>query len=154
MAAGIKSWLLRLMSAKAFVGKLVGGLEGEDHLAVQVAADLRQWTLEGRLSAVWTKIPHEVGACSPKSPSFRVSQARYAKQLAMGLVTGSADYVFTWMHGSGGGWIELKRAVGGSLSPEQRDFRDWCVTQGVRYATCRSRAEVKATLIEWGCLRD
>lgn len=156
MAASVKAWLLRLMHHKGFSGRLQGGLKSEDRLAVEVAADLREWTLAGRLRAVWTKIPHEVGAVSKKSPAFNVAQSRYAKQLAMGLITGSADYVFTWstigqICAHYCGWIELK-AKGGSLSDAQKDFRDWCAAARVQYVICRDRAAVKATLIEWGCL--
>jgi hypothetical protein len=45
-------------------------------------------------------------------------------------------------------YIELKSAVG-SLSPEQRAFRDRCAPHGI-FALCRSLEEVEATLRGWG----
>lgn len=68
---------------------------------------------------------------------------------AMGLVAGSADYVFC--ADGFAGWIELKSPVG-SLNPAQKGFRDWCAGQNVSYAICRSMSEVGATLTSWGLL--
>ena len=94
------------------------GLKGqEDELAIAVATMLRVASLEGRLKATWTCIPHEVGAVPQKSAEFKKRQTRYAKAKAMGLITGSTDYVFVWP--GGGGWIELK-SQHGSLSSAQR----------------------------------
>lgn len=137
--------VLRLMTFRTFKGKT----GEEDRLAIEVAMMLRVETIRGTLKAAWTCIPHEVGAMSLGAKGFRLAQARYAKAKAMGLVTGSADYVFVWA--GGGGWIELK-AKGGSLSAEQRDFRDWCVATGCHYAVCRSLEEVRENLISWGAL--
>ena len=137
--------LLRIMQVKPFKGK-----KGpEDRLAIDVASMLRIASLEGRLSATWTCIPHEVGAVRKGSSAFRLAQARYAKAKAMGLITGSADYVFVWP--DGGGWIELK-APTGSLSPAQQDFRDWCAGAGTRFEVARSTDDVEAILIHWGVL--
>lgn len=137
--------LIRLMSFKPFRGKT----KGEDDLAIEVASYLRAATLEGMLKATWTCIPHEVGAMSLNSKGFKTAQTRYAKAKAMGLITGSADYVFVWPQG--GGWIELK-AQTGSLSTSQRDFRLWCEATGTRHATCRSLEQVVETLFRWGVL--
>lgn len=139
--------LLRLMFYHPFKGKLRGP---EDRLAIDVATMLRVATLEGRLKATWTCIPHEVGATALKSKEFNLAQARYAKAKAQGLITGSGDYVFVW--NEGGGWIELK-APNGSLSPAQKDFRYWCMQSGSHYATCRTVEEVEQTLILWGALQ-
>lgn len=122
----------------------------EDDIAIEVANMLKAAALEGKLSAVWTCIPHEVGATSKGKQGFNLAQARYAKAKAMGLITGSADYVFVWP--DGGGWIELKTKTG-SLSPAQRLFRDWCVGAGVKHAVCRSCGDVSKILFEWGVLR-
>lgn len=133
--------LLRLMDYKFFRGR-VGP---EDRIAIDVATMLRVATIEGRLSATWTHIPHEVGGGKGKS-----SQIRYALAKAMGLIAGSCDYVLVWP--GGGGWIELKTPTG-SLNPAQRDFRDWCAATSCRHAVCKSTDEVEKTLISWGVLR-
>lgn len=140
------SALLRLMLASPFRGKLRGP---EDAISIEVGNSLRAWTLEGRLIWTWTCIPHEVGFFARRDMA-RVSQQRYAKAIAQGLIAGSGDYVFV---GPGdGGWIELKSATG-KLSPDQRDFRDWCEERGVRWARARSLEEFEAILIEWGALK-
>lgn len=139
--------ILRLMSFKNFKGRT----GPEDRIAIEVAMMLRVETIRGTLKATWTCIPHEVGATSLNSKGFRLAQTRYAKAKAMGLVTGSADYVFVWP--DGGGWIELK-AKDGSLSQPQRDFREWCETAGVRHAVCRSVEDVAETLFSWGVLTN
>lgn len=139
--------LRRLLTFTPFRGRTRGP---EDDLALVVGSALRGWTLEGRLHATWTNVPHEVGAVSKKSPAFRAAQARYAKNIAQGLIAGSGDYVFI---GDGpAGWIELKSSTG-SLSPDQRDFRDWCGLVGARYEVCRTIDAVEATLRGWGMLR-
>ncbi len=139
--------LARLLSFTPFRGKLRGP---EDAISLEVGSQLRAWALEGRLRATFCCVPHESGAVSPKSPEFKRAQARIAKAVAQGMVTGSGDYVF--VSSDGGGWIEIK-SLTGSLSPAQRDFRDWCFDVGVKHAVCRSLDEVKTVLIEWGMLR-
>lgn len=138
---GLFSVLLRLMEVKHFRGRT----GPEDRIAIEVGNMLRAATLEAKLSAVWTHIPHEVGGGN------HLSSIRYALAKAMGLITGSADYVFVWPEG--GGWIELKSKTG-SLSPAQRDFKQWCSTTGVKHAVCRSCEEVEETLRTWGVLND
>lgn len=140
--------LMRLMDDGKSSRKIRGP---EDALAKGVASMLRAATLEGRLAATFTCVPHEVGAMSLKDKGFNVAKARYATAKSHGLITGSADYVFVWA--GGGGWIELK-APGGSLTPAQRDFRDWCAATGSCHAVCRSVEEVEHKLIEWGALRS
>jgi len=138
--------LRRLLAFQPFRGKTRGP---EDDLALVVGSALRGWVLEGRLHATFTCIPHEVGAVSRTSSEFRTAQARYAKNVAFGLIAGSGDYVFI---GEGrGGWIELK-APRGSLSEGQRDFRAWSEHTGAPYAVCRSLNDVEATLLGWGLL--
>jgi hypothetical protein len=139
--------LRRLLAFTPFRGRTRGP---EDDLALVVGAALRAWVLEGRLHATFTCVPHEVGAVSKTSPAFRPAQARYAKNIAQGLIAGSGDYVFVWE--GGGGWIELKSSTG-SLSPDQRDFRDWCGHAGARHAVCRTLDQVETVLRDWGALR-
>ena len=144
---GIKlSELLSLMDYRPY-----RGTSGpEDQMAMAVATMLRCASIEGRLKATWTCIPHEVGAVPQKSAEFKKRQTRYAKAKAMGFIAGSADYVFVWP--GGGGWIELK-SDHGSLSPVQRTFRDWCKATGSHHAVCRSVDEVVEKLIEWQALQ-
>jgi len=143
---GIKlSRLLSLMDYQHYRGTT----GEEDRLAIAVATMLRVASIEGRLKATWTCIPHEVGAVPQKSAEFRKRQTRYAKAKAMGLITGSTDYVFVWA--GGGGWIELK-SQHGALSPPQRRFREWCMATGSNWAVCRTVEEVVDILISWGAL--
>lgn len=134
----LMSTMLRVLDFKPFRGR-----KGpEDLLSIDVATMLRAATLEGRLDAVWTMIPHELGGAG-KLAAIRVALAK-----AMGLIAGSGDFVFVWP--TGGGFIELK--VRAALSPAQQDFRDWCIGSGNRYAVCKSVNEVEAKLREWGAL--
>lgn len=144
---GIKlSELLSLMDYRPYRGST----GEEDKLAISVATMLRVASLEGRLKATWTCIPHEVGAVPLKSAEFKKRQTRYAKAKAMGLIAGSTDYVFVWP--GGGGWMELK-TQNGALSPKQRQFRDWCRATGCEWIVCRSLEEAVDALVSWGVLQ-
>lgn len=127
------------MECKAFRGKT----GPEDQLAIEVANFLRAATLERRLLCTWTHIPHEVGG------GAKMARVRYSLAKAMGLITGSGDYVFVGQ--CGGGWIELKSKTG-SLTPQQKDFREWCSGTGVNHAVCRSLEEVVHHLKSWELL--
>lgn len=131
--------LLALMHYKTFKGRM----GEEDRLSVEVATMLRVATTEGRLSATWTHVPHEAAG------KGKFAAIYMAKAKAMGLIKGSADFVFVWPNG--GGWIELK-TDSGRLTPEQKTFREWCKAAGSHHATCRTLEEVEAKLIEWGVL--
>lgn len=131
--------ILRLMEYRTFRGRI----GGEDRMSVDVAIMLRVATIEGRLRATWTHIPHEAAGRGKFAAIYM------AKAKAMGLIKGSADFVFVWQ--GGGGWIELKSETG-SLTKEQREFRDWVIATGGNHAVCRSKQEVEAKLIEWGAL--
>ncbi len=140
------SWIARLLT-RLPLGRMKLG--PEDQASIEFGDKLRQWSMEGRLKGTWTKIPHEVGAVSAKRGGFRTAQARYAKQIAMGLVTGSADYVFVW--DGGGGWIEMK-SKSGSLTDQQRLFRQWAESQSVKGEMVRSADAGEAILRGWGVL--
>ncbi len=131
--------LLRLMDYKTFKGRM----GEEDRLSVDVATMLRVAAVEGRLKATFSHVPHEV-AGKGKFAAIYMAKAR-----AMGLIKGSADFVFVWS--DGGGWIELKTDTG-SLSPAQKDFRTWANDSGCRHAVCRSVEEVEHQLYSWGAL--
>lgn len=67
---------------------------------------------------------------------------------AMGLRKGVADLCLV-LPGGGAGFLELKSKTG-SLSKDQRDFRDAVVAAGARYAQCRTLDDVQAALTAWG----
>jgi hypothetical protein len=133
--------LITLMDYKFFRGRT----GAEDRLAIEVATELRVATLEGRLRATWTHVPHEVGG-KGKGAMIRMALAK-----AMGLIKGSGDFVFVWPEG--GGWIELK-VQAGRLSAHQSLFRDWCKGTGSRHAVCKTPQEVIDKLTEWGALTE
>ena len=134
------AYLLRLMASRIFRGKT----GPEDREAIALANRLRAATLSGQTAGPWWHTANE-GKLS--------STAAAALLKACGLISGAPDYVFL---GDGGGVIELKRpgAPPSSLSPAQRDVRDWCQASGVRWAMCRSADEAEATLRAWGWLKD
>jgi hypothetical protein len=75
------------------------------------------------------------------------------------LLEGASDLTVLWPDGSG--CIELKRPAvrtlfgkqrAGTLSDEQRQFRERCAAVGVPYVVCESWPEVRDTLIAWGRL--
>jgi hypothetical protein len=136
---GMIATLLRLMDYRHFKGRT----GPEDKLAIEVASMLRAATVEGKLRATWTHVPHEVGG------KGKLAAIRMALAKAMGLIKGSADYVF--VAENGGGWIEIK-VPGNYPTPIQRDFGEWCRINNVRHAICRSTQEVEDTLRSWGLL--
>ncbi len=142
-------WLYKLMHRENLGRSLRIG--PEDRVCITFADNLRVWSLEGRLKATWTHIPHEVGG-----GAGRGSEARYAVAKALGLIAGSGDYVFVAPDGPGG-WIEAKRpkdgkSAAGRLNPAQVMFRDWCALAGVRYEVMHSPEEGEAILKKWGML--
>jgi len=134
--------ILRLMAPR----KLSQGvhLKPEEDLARAYANALRQATIEGRLRCVWTHPANEVAG-----QQNRLAQIRYAIAKAMGLIDGTADYLFLWADGSGA--LEAKIGNNGQQA-NQVDFEAWCIANGVRYATFTSVAEGLAHLVEWGVL--
>lgn len=76
-----------------------------------------------------------------------LSPAARSRAKAMGVRPGFPDLSFVFPDG-GTRYIELKSEVG-SLSAEQREFRDFTRPHGV-WAVCRSVDEVAAALRGWG----
>jgi hypothetical protein len=77
----------------------------------------------------------------------KMTPAARNKAKAMGLKPGWPDLQFLLPDGRVT-FIELKSETG-SLSPEQRAFRDAAAPHGI-HAVCRSIDEVEATLRGWG----
>ncbi len=131
------NFLLRLMHYRG----APKNLKPEAELTVHCANDLRQWTLEGSLRAVWFHVPNEFGG--RKQPAFG------ALMSAMGRINGVGDFVFLWK--SGCGLIELKTPTG-RQTENQEDFQQWCESLGIDYQICRSRSDMRRTLEGWNIL--
>jgi len=50
-------------------------------------------------------------------------------------------------------FIELKRVRGGQISKEQRDWREFLISQGYQHRFCRGADEAWAVILEYLCLR-
>lgn len=135
--------LLRLMDPGKLSGPAIRRMKPEECLSREVAGACRVWTLEGRLDAVWSHVPNEIGG------SAKNAKLLYAKTKHMGLISGAPDFFFVGR--SGAVVIELKSKTG-SLNPNQKDYRTWCETQRVPYHVCRTLAEVEAVLKAEGLL--
>jgi hypothetical protein len=118
--------ILALLAAIPF-GRGFRLTKPEDLFAYAVANMLRQESASGRLRAIWTHVPNEVGvdttAAGAKSASLRYVTAR-----ALGLVPGCPDYLFLGRDKSVA--VELK-AKTGRLNPNQKEFAEWCRWLGV-----------------------
>lgn len=134
------AFLLRLMDYARLSRSIRIGPEDAEALAL--AADLRELTLTGRLLCIWLHPANELATAEVRGGKVRVPP-RVALARALGLITGASDYLFLYRDGSLA--IEMKSAKG-SMTPGQRDFREWCVLIGVPYYVCRSRDQAIAVL--------
>lgn len=125
------AFLLRLMSYRPLSRNVALGPEDLECLAF--TTELRAAALEGRLRAVFTHPANELAGLPPSAPRRFLVRAAIAR--ALGLITGSSDYLFLWQGGSLA--IEFKAGRNG-LSDGQRDFRDWCAHVGVPFHLVRS----------------
>jgi|EndMetStandDraft_7_1072992.scaffolds.fasta_scaffold370686_2 hypothetical protein len=142
----VAPFLLRLMDHAALSAALVRSLGPEDSEAYRFANELRGLTLEGQLDAVWTHPANELaGVVISKGKPRASPQAALAR--ALGLITGTSDYLFLWSTGSGA--IEFKSATG-RLTDGQKDFRSWCEHRGVPFALVRTVGEALDVLRGWG----
>ncbi len=121
-------------------------IKAEEKLAIDFANSLRAATIEGRLRCVWTHPANEIAG-----RQNRLAQIRYTIAKAMGLIDGTADYLFLWSAGSGA--LEAKVGKNGQ-QPNQIDFEAWCTEMGVPYRTFTSVGEGLAILSEWGILKE
>jgi len=130
--------LYRLMA----IPRLSVLLKAENRLSYDVANMMRAATLDGTYRGVWTHPANE----------GKRSRLIGALLKAIGLIPGSPDFWFVWP--GGGGLIELKVPPirPSSLSPSQRDFKDWCAMLGVNHAVCTTPDEVWQQLVSWGAV--
>jgi hypothetical protein len=134
--------IVRLMAPRNLSARI--RLKPEEILAKDFANALRQATIEGRLRCVWTHPANEVAG-----QQNGLAQIRYAIAKAMGLIDGTADYLFLWSDGSGA----LEAKVGrNDQQANQVDFQEWCISNGVRYETFTSVEQGLAILVGWGVL--
>lgn len=144
------AFLVRLMG-HASLSRMVQ-LGPEDREALIFANELRVATLEGRLRVVWTHPANELGGMIQKRRDGSVYvPVQIAIARALGLITGTSDYLFLWDGGCG--CIEMKSSKG-RLSLAQTDFRDWADINRVPFHIARSAAEGLEILRSWGVLND
>lgn len=134
--------LARLMRATKTSARIV--LQPEERLAAAFATALRAAVLEKRLRAVWTHPANEIAG-----RRSGLSQIRYAIAKSMGLIDGTADYLFLASDGSGA--LEAKVGRNG-LQDNQKDFQAWCEMNGVKHAVFRTVEEGLEALVKWGFL--
>lgn len=121
-------------------------IKAEEKLAIDFANSLRAATIEGRLRCVWTHPANEIAG-----RQNRLAQIRYTIAKAMGLIDGTADYLFLWSAGSGA--LEAKVGKNGQ-QPNQIDFEAWCTEMAVPYRTFTSVSEGLSILSQWGILTE
>jgi hypothetical protein len=134
--------ILRLMTPRILSSRI--RVKKEEALAIAFANALRALTIEGRLRCVWTHPANEVAGQQTNK-----AQIRYAIAKAMGLIDGTADYLFLWSDGSGA--LEAKVGSNGQ-QPNQIDFEQWCLAKKVKYSTFTSVEEGIAILESWNVI--
>ncbi len=79
-----------------------------------------------------------------------------ARDKRLGAKRGVFDYTFHWTDKHGvkcSGFIEMKMP-NGALSPEQEDFKEWCIREKRPYAVCTGPTEALKVLQEWGLIKS
>ncbi|HWU01654.1 MAG TPA: hypothetical protein VN222_02845 [Novosphingobium sp.] len=129
-------FLTRLMDHRALSTPAQLRLGPEDKEAYAFANELRALTLEGRLAAVWTHPANELAGMVRKAANGKVVvPPQIAVARALGLITGTSDFLFMWHDGACA--IEFKSKTG-TMTSGQRDFRDWCAMARVPFHLVRS----------------
>ena len=124
--------VVRLMSWRPFNNRTKTPRPEQD-LCIDFANRLRALELDGKLRCVWTHVPNEIGWNRNK-----VAQTIYAAAKAMGMIVGTADYLFLAENGS----LALEaKSKAGSQHEGQKDFEKWCQEKNVPYALFRSADE-------------
>lgn len=99
---------------------------------------------------LWTHHPNNFMPIDHKNPEQVRRQKKHSARMAkMGLRPGWPDYDFIKPDDGRMHMIEMK-TLKGSLSKEQREFRDECQRQGIPWALCRTTAAVWEQLNAWG----
>ena len=93
-------------------------------------------------------LPRDVIFFAVPNGGYR-TRAEAALTKAMGGLAGVPDLAFILPPNGTAAFIEMKSATG-TLSPNQRAFRDRANVAGACWAECRSLADVIATLKLWG----
>lgn len=128
------AFLVRLMQYRGLSRSVRIGPEDSECLAF--ATELRAAALEGRLRAVFTHPANELAGMVCKGPGGKVIvPAQVALARALGLITGTADYLFMMRDGSLA--IEFK-SKNGSMTEGQKDFKAWAEMVGVPFHVVRS----------------
>lgn len=141
------SFLIQLMDP----GKLSRNIKTgpEDDISIAFASRLRVWTIERRLNCIWCHVPNEVAGTS-NDKIKNLMKIRYAIAKALGLITGTADYLF--LSETGGYCIEMKSKTG-TQTPNQKKFQEWCKLCNVPYKIARSADEAEQHLRDWGLIK-
>lgn len=113
-------------------------------MCIEFANRLRTYELEGKVNCIWTHVPNEIGW----NPN-KIAQTLYAAAKAMGMIVGTADYLFLAKNRSLA--MEAKSATG-RQHEGQKDFEAWCKEKGVPYRVFRSVDEGIEILKEEGML--
>lgn len=138
----LQAALMRLMATRDIINLQI---KPEEELSIAFSSALRQATLEGRLTCVWTHPANEIAGLRS-----RKAQVRYAIAKAMGMIDGAPDYLFLW--GAGSGALEAK--IGrNKQQPNQVDFQAWCEAASVPYRVFTSVEEGLQILSEWKVLK-
>jgi hypothetical protein len=138
---GVPAFIVRLMHRPAL--SPYAKLGPEDRISIEFANQLRAWTLEGRLKAVFFHAANEVGG------GTKNAAIRYAVAKALGLITGTYDFTFLSDRGA---WVIEMKAGKNRPTDGQKDFAAWCDMHGVKNAVCYSAGEAEIKLKEWGVL--
>lgn len=137
MTITVAPFLVRLMTYTRLSQRV--RLGPEDLVSIEFANRLRVATIEGRLRAVWT---HPANELATRGVAAAIARAA-------GLITGASDFLFLASDTS----LALEaKSLTGSLTPGQRDFRDWCAAQGVPFHVFRSADQGEAILRARGLL--
>ena len=114
----------------------------EERLCIQFAAELRAAVLEGRFKGVFAHPANELAYGHKTGIKGAISKA-------MGMIAGTPDYLF--LQRSASLALEAK-APGGTQTPNQRDFEEWCVLNLIPYEVFRTVEEGLSILKERGFL--
>ena len=118
-------------------------LKPEEQLASEFGSALRAGALDGRLRGIFCHVPNEIAG---QARSKRAA-IRYAIAKAMGLIEGTADYLFLWENG--GAALEAKTGKG-KQTDGQSAYQIWCERENVPYFIFRSVEEGFALLTDIG----